>query len=113
MENVRKDLLDVDLMEAVAMLQALAEGVAQGLHDEMESGERWRRKKAHVGATKILSEAIEAMANDAEIKTVKQWLLAYEQRRGTEWEMMWGDWFWNNVEQAVMYAKSFVAGILY
>lgn len=112
MENARKELLDVDLMEAVAMLAALAEGTAAYLHQEQESGERWRRKKAHLGALKILSEAVEAMANNPDIPTVKQWLLDYEKRRGTEWEMMWGDWFWNNVEQAVMYAQSFALGIL-
>ena len=36
MENVKRDLLDVDLMEAVAIFQTLAVGIVQGLHDEIE-----------------------------------------------------------------------------
>jgi len=107
-----KDLLDIDLIEAVAMLRVLADGAEEHLHTEQETGEIWRRKKAHVSAMKMLTESIKGMVDNSEITTVRQYLLDYEKQRGAEWEAVWGDWFWNRVEQAVMYAQNFVQGNL-
>ena len=106
-----KDLLDIELIEAVGMLTVLAEKAQLHLHEAQESQERWRMKNRHMRTMKYLSEAIEIMAINPEIHTIKQWYLDYENKRGAEWCERWGEWLWNDVVQSIMYAANVMQGI--
>ena len=99
-----KDLLDIEIIEAVALLSALSEAAARNLQQELESGVKWREKNAHMRAMKHFSEALEVMATNPDIHTIKEWVIDVENKRGAEWVTQWGDWFWDIIQQSVMYA---------
>ena len=44
------------------------------------------------------------MATNPDIRTVKEWVIDHENKRGAEWVTQWGDWFWDIIQQSVMYA---------
>ncbi|MBR2388131.1 MAG: hypothetical protein IKB02_09875 [Clostridia bacterium] len=99
-----KDILDIELIETVALFTELSKIAACQLQHEVETHEHWRQKSTHMRAIKHFSEALEVMATNSTIHTVKEWVLYYENQRGMEWCNQWGDWFWNAIEQSVMYA---------
>ena len=96
--------MDIEIIEAVALLSALSEAAAKNLQEEIESGQKWREKTAHMRAIKHFSEALEVMATNSDIHTIKEWVVDHENKRGAEWVAQWGDWFWDIVQQSVMYA---------
>lgn len=100
-----KDLLDIELIEAVALLSALSQDAAQYLQQGIENpNDKWRQKSLHMRAIKHLSEALEVMATNPDVRTIKEWVIDHENKRGAEWCEQWGDWFWNTIEQSIMYA---------
>ena len=99
-----KGYLDIEMIETAALLSALSERAARSLQEELETGEKWYEKSAHMRAMKHLSEALEVMATNPDIHTVKEWLIDHENKRGAEWCEQWGEWFYNTIMQSVMYA---------
>ena len=103
-----RDLLNIEIIEAAALLSALSQSAVQHLQEELEGGGKWRDKVLHMRAMKHFSEALEVMAVNSDVKTLKDWLAFHEERRGAEWVEQWGDWFYNNIMQSVMYARYMV-----
>lgn len=103
-----KDVLNIEIIEAVALLSALSQSAAQRLQEEMEGGAKWREKSLHMRAMRHFSEAVEVMAVNPNVKTMTDWIAFNEERRGAEWVVEWGDWFYNSVTQSVMYARYMV-----
>ena len=44
------------------------------------------------------------MATNPDIHTIKEWIVDHENKRGAEWVEKWGDWFYDIIQQSVMYA---------
>lgn len=99
-----KGYLDIEMIETVALLSALSEAAARNLQEELESGVKWREKNVHMRAMKHLSEALEVMATNPDIHTIKEWIVDHENKRGAEWAAQWGDWFYDAILQSVIYA---------
>ena len=98
------DLLNIEVIEAVALLSALSQNAVKYLQEEIEGGEKWREKSMHMQAMKHFAEALEVMAVNPNVKTMRDWVEYHEQRRGAEWIEQWGQWFYDSISKSVMYA---------
>lgn len=76
------DLLNIEVIEAAALLSALSQNAVKYLQEELEGGEKWREKSMHMQAMKHFSEALEVMAVNPSVKTMRDWVEFHEQRRG-------------------------------
>lgn len=104
-----RDPLNIEIIEAIALLSALSQSAAKHLQEEIEGGGKWRQKSTHMKAMRHFAEAVEVMATNPNVKTMKDWIVFHEERRGAEWIEQWGDWFYNSIIQSVMHAL-FISG---
>ncbi|MBR0443671.1 MAG: hypothetical protein IIX15_04955 [Clostridia bacterium] len=98
------DLLNIEVIEAAALLSTLSQNAVKYLQEEIEGGGKWREKSMHMQAMKHFSEALEVMAGNPSVKTMRDWIEFHEQRRGAEWIEQWGQWFYDSITKSVMYA---------